>query len=208
MHLSVAAVAGARSPKTFCLSGDIQGNPLSILLDSGSSHSFVSMALAGSLSGVQQLSPAVTVQVANGAVLSCDSHIPAASWSVQGYSFTTDLKLLPLSSYDMILGLDWMSHFSPMQVDWSQQWICIPYQGQSVYLWGNMAALPAGSIVQLSIVLKTLQPKHSSVRPVVQPLLDEFAHLFTPPLGLPPSRNCDHTIPLIAGAQPVFVRPY
>jgi len=141
-------------------------------------------------------------------VLSCDSHIPAASWSVQGYSFTTDLKLLPLSSYDMILGLDWMSHFSPMQVDWSQQWICIPYQGQSVYLWGNMAALPAGSVLQLSIVLETLQPQHSSVSPVVQPLLDEFAHLFTPPLGLPLSRDCDHSIPLIAGAQPIFVRPY
>jgi len=95
-----------------------------------------------------------------------------------------------------------------MQVDWSQQWICIPYQDKSVYLWGNMAALPAGSVLQLSIVLETLQPQHSSVSPVVQPLLDEFAHLFTPPLGLPPSRNCDHTIPLIAGAQPVFVRPY
>ena len=64
-----------------------------------------------------------------------------------------------------------------------------------------MAALPAGSVLQLSIVLETLQPQHLSVSPVVQPLLDEFAHLFTPPLGLPPSRNCDHTIPLIAGAR-------
>ena len=57
-------------------------------------------------------------------------------------------------------------------------------------------------------MLETLQPQHLSVSPVVQPLLEEFAHLFTPPLGLPPSRNCDHTIPLIASAQPIFVRPY
>ena len=34
MHLSVAAVAGVSAPKTFSLSGDIQGMPLSILVDS------------------------------------------------------------------------------------------------------------------------------------------------------------------------------
>jgi hypothetical protein len=32
--------------------------------------------------------------------------------------------------------------------------------------------------------------------------------LFEPPSSLPPSRSCNHTIPLLPGAQPVFVRPY
>jgi hypothetical protein len=31
---------------------------------------------------------------------------------------------------------------------------------------------------------------------------------FSTSTGLPPSRACDHTIPLIQGAQPIFVRPY
>jgi hypothetical protein len=43
---------------------------------------------------------------------------------------------------------------------------------------------------------------------MVKELVTEFTHLFQPPTGLPPSRACDHTIPLIQGAQPVFVHPY
>lgn len=42
----------------------------------------------------------------------------------------------------------------------------------------------------------------------VQQLLADFHDLFRPPNSLPPSRHCDHEIPLIDGAQPVFVRPY
>jgi hypothetical protein len=35
------------------------------------------------------------------------------------------------------------------------------------------------------------------------PLLDEYTDLFEEPTSLPPSRACDHEIPLISGAQPV-----
>lgn len=118
LHFSVAAAVGTLAPNTLPLMGDIQGTSLSILVDSGSSHTFLSSTVAQSLHGIQKLVLTVPVQVANGAVLYCTSHIPAASWSVQGYTFTTDLKLLPLSAYDMILGLDWLSSFSPMQVHW------------------------------------------------------------------------------------------
>jgi hypothetical protein len=44
--------------------------------------------------------------------------------------------------------------------------------------------------------------------PALSQLLQEFEHLFQPPTELPPSRACDHSIPLIEGASPVFIRPY
>ena len=55
MNLSVAAAVGSASPKTFSLSGDIQGHPLSILVDFGSSHTFLNSVLAQSLSGIKEL---------------------------------------------------------------------------------------------------------------------------------------------------------
>jgi hypothetical protein len=61
LHLSVAAVDGASAPKTLCLKGVIQDVPLSILVDSGSSHTFLSTELAKSLHGVQKLVPMVQV---------------------------------------------------------------------------------------------------------------------------------------------------
>jgi len=47
-----------------------------ILLDSGSSHSFVSVALAVSLTRVQSRASPMVVKVADGNRVKCDSHIP------------------------------------------------------------------------------------------------------------------------------------
>lgn len=165
-------------------------------MDSGSSHTFISTSVAQYLSGVQPLHPVVSVQVTNGVVLHCDFHIPTASWIVQSFSFLTDLKLLPLSSYDMILGLDWLTSFNPMQVHWGQRWISIPYQGSTAILLDNAPDLPVGSVIQLCSV----QDQAPTIPVVVQDLVNEFAHLFEPPAGLPPSHTCDHSIPLIQGA--------
>lgn len=56
----------------------------------------------------------ISVQVANGELLSSSKVIPATVWSMQGLEFQQDLKVIPLSSYDMILGLDWLEQHSPM----------------------------------------------------------------------------------------------
>jgi hypothetical protein len=39
--------------------------------------------------------------------------------------------------------------------------------------------------------------------PEVQTILDQFPEVFGAPVGLPPTRACDHCIPLIPEAQPV-----
>jgi len=210
MHLSVSAMVGSTAPGTLCLSGSIQGIAISILVDSGSSHSFLNASLAQSLVGVQNLAQPISVQVANGDVTQCSAHIPAAHWEVQDYSFSIDLKLFPLSAYDMILGLDWLGSFSPMHVHWSHQWMAIPYQGSTAVLLGKSASVPSGSVIQLCLVQDSAEPHLATAHlPVaVQDLLSEFAQLFEPVSGLPPRRDCDHAIPLIPGAHPVAVRPY
>ena len=43
---------------------------------------------------------------------------------------------------------------------------------------------------------------------VLEKLLEDFPDLFEDPSGLPPSRSCDHRIPLLPGSGPVVVRPY
>jgi hypothetical protein len=51
----------------------------------------------------------------------------------------------------------------------------------------------------------TLSP---SVQAEVKQILEEYQSVFAEPTSLPPRRFCDHTIPLIAGAQPVNKKPY
>lgn len=88
-----------------------------ILVDSGSTHSFLSAAVASQISGVQPLAKPVSVKIADGATVNCDSELPAVEWSVQGYSFHSTLKVLPLGIYDLILGMDWLEAFSPMKIN-------------------------------------------------------------------------------------------
>lgn len=118
LSLSMSAVSGTPSRRTVQLSGECQGHPVILLVDSGSSHSFVSSPLAVKLSGISSLPHPVTVQVADGGNVSCSQFFRAfqIQWSVQGYNFFTDFRVIPLLNYDAVLGMDWLEQFSPMKI--------------------------------------------------------------------------------------------
>jgi hypothetical protein len=132
--LSVSAITGTVSPKTMSFSGTLEGVQIRILVDSSSSNTFISTDLASHCSNLQQLDTPLKVQVANGDVISCSSFVPKATWSIQDCHFTSDLKVLPLSTYDMILGLDWLELHSPMKIHWAHKWLKFQYQGSNDFL--------------------------------------------------------------------------
>lgn len=76
--ISLDALAGSDGPKTMRFLGSLQGQDILILVDSGSTHSFLSDSVAAHLQGVQPLPRPIRVQVANGAVLQCSHHLPNA----------------------------------------------------------------------------------------------------------------------------------
>lgn len=208
MVLSAAAVSPQDYPRTLQLHGSIGWLSVVILVDSGSSHSFLDSSVARLLPGVSQLPTSVQVQVADGSKLQCTQEIQSAECSVQGYSFHSTLKVVPLGSYDMIIGMDWLEAFSPMKIHWKQKWISLPYGRDSIVLHGAVPVLPECSVAQLVQVQLAESSSTSDIHPDVQPLLDQYAQLFGEPTDLPPRRHCDHHIPLITGATPVSVRPY
>jgi hypothetical protein len=59
-----------------------------------------------------------------------------AEWFLQSYKFCSDLKILPLQSFDMIVGMDWLEQHSPIKIHWTQKWLTIPYQNIYVTLQG------------------------------------------------------------------------
>lgn len=60
----------------------------------------------------------------------------AADWSIQGYHFTSNLKILDIPTYDMIVGMDWLSTHSPMVVHWADKWLSMSTNGNSKKLFG------------------------------------------------------------------------
>jgi hypothetical protein len=77
-----------------------------ILLDSGSSHCFLSNIHASSLVGLTYMNTPLSVQVENGDILNCVMELREAHWSVQNMQFSSIFKVIPLSCYDIILGMD------------------------------------------------------------------------------------------------------
>lgn len=142
--------------------------------------------------------------------VSCHYKLLQAQWQIQDCTFTSDISFLPLPFYDMVVGMDWLEVFSPMKVDWAQKWLIIPYQGSSVLLHDSSPRVPCDTLIELLFMESDSSASGSTspIPPAIQQLLQHFSSVFAAPAGLPPSRECDHAIPLVEGAQPVSIKPY
>ena len=108
MSLSVNAVQGTDSSNIVRMMGNIGGKDVVILIDSGSSHKFVSETLASRWRNWTALESPMQVRVANGQVLNCTHEVTACPMWISGYAFKLPLKILSLHCYDVILGIDWL----------------------------------------------------------------------------------------------------
>ena len=76
-------------------------------------------------------------------------------------------------------------------------------------LQGELADSPTELLFQVCTVDPQSDASVTDCLPVeVQALLEQFNDLFQQPDSLPPSRACNHAIPLLPGAQPFYIRPY
>lgn len=123
------------------------------------------------------------MRVANGDSLTCSQQLPATAWSVHGYTFYSNLKVLPLASYDMIIGMDWLEAHSPMKVHWKEKWMTIPYKGSSTFLQGHRDGNSlVGEVFAVFQLSPDVPPAPTSiVHPEIQALLHEFGDVFAPP---------------------------
>lgn len=71
MSISKLATTGQTIPHTVRLLGAIAGKEMLVLVDSGSSHSFVSEGIAADLQEQVQAIVATSVKIADGGVLQC-----------------------------------------------------------------------------------------------------------------------------------------
>lgn len=149
MAISQHAASGTEAAHSIRLRGWIQETELLMLIDSGSTNSFIDEQVAMKLKGVEVLKQPLKVQIADGGQLLCSKIIPGCTWYMQGQSFKNDFKLIPLGSYDIILGMDWLEQHSPMQVDWVEKWIEFQYQNRAVRLQGISSSNPSCSLISV-----------------------------------------------------------
>ncbi|XBJ04555.1 hypothetical protein VPH35_023472 [Triticum aestivum] len=228
MKLSVHAACGAQCKKSIQLQGFIGKQEVLILVDSGSSSNFISSKLVDRLQCTTAPFPAAKVTVADGGTLDCNMMVSSLQWWTQGTSFTSSLKVLPLGTYDIILGMEWLEEMSPMWVDWKKKTSWFTHNGVRITLRGikdkpaSCSAISAkqlqglvnnGGVVhmlELCAVQDVFEAPGSStpLPPAITRVLSQHEAVFEDPQVLPPHRSFDHNIPLLPGVKPVNVKPY
>jgi hypothetical protein len=102
-YLSLNAIAGTDANDCIRIRALVKNKVMLALLDSGSSHSFISS------NSVQQTGLATMpttpkrVRLANGEVIISDKIVPSLEWWCQGHTITGTMRVLDLGAYDAIL---------------------------------------------------------------------------------------------------------
>jgi hypothetical protein len=135
-HISVNAMAGTESSQSLHLRTMVGNQVCLILVDSGSSYSFINAEFARHVGAAIQPMSSVPVKVANNQVMYSDEMVPGFSWWIQGNTFTHDMRLLELGAYDAILGMDWLELFDPMICRWKHKMLKFKYHDEEIVLQG------------------------------------------------------------------------
>lgn len=105
--------------------------------------------------------------------------------------------------------MDWLEAHSPMRVHWKYKWLQFQYGDSQITLQGLSPSSSDTLLLQVCFAANASDSTElSSLPEELQSLIQQFQHLFEPPVGLPPPRACNHVIPLLPGSKPVAVRPY
>jgi len=104
--ISKAAALGACVARTIGFSRTVAGHPALILIDSGSSSSFLSESLAAKLSSAVLTPQSTQVQVAGGGLLLSSGILRNVPWTLDKCTFISDFRVLPLTAFDAIVGMD------------------------------------------------------------------------------------------------------
>jgi len=107
-----------------------------ILVDTGSSHSFVSSHFVNIVSLPTVPMPQQKVKLANGEWRHTTRKVHNLQWFIHGHTFQHDMIVLDMLPYDAIRGYDWLKENSPMQYSWLAKTLQFTQKGKPVTIKG------------------------------------------------------------------------
>ncbi|XP_068666522.1 uncharacterized protein [Aristolochia californica] len=169
------------------------------LVDSDSTHNFISQPVVEQLGLVVQQITGFSVSVANGEKITSVGISIATPFHIEGQSFIANFLVIPLACFDLVFGFQWLQRLGPIVWDFQALTMTFTKAQRQITLHGTHATV--------SSTLQSVQVQSTEHCKLAQLLID-FEDLFHAPTALPPIRHCDHHISLKMGTDPVVVRPY
>jgi hypothetical protein len=204
------------------IEGMISNHLVSILIDPGSNLSYIAPKTVDKCK-LQPHKPTKPwlVQLATGTKRRVAEVIPACQLMLGEFPTQATLNILPLGSYDLLIGMDWLATHKARLDCYHKTLECVSKEGKRITLQGIRKPVSVRQISALQMrrycrkgcplyaiqVLKTIEGDKPSLED--HPTLREYRDVFPEEVpGLPPRRDIDFSIELAPGAVPVSRTPY
>ena len=191
------------------------------LVDPGATHSFASKHFLDRFQiKTQPLEGRMRVSLPAGDPLFSDRVIRDSRILIGGQEFPADLVALDMRDFDVVLGMDWLSHHKATLDCYKKEVklhrpgkLEVKFRGMRRELSSNMiSAMAAQRMLRkgcqgyLAYVVET--EKEGTLLDEI-PVVREFPDVFPDDIaGLPPDREVEFTIDLIPGTEPISIPPY
>nr|GMD32851.1 Transposon Ty3-G Gag-Pol polyprotein [Ipomoea batatas] len=222
---------GPGSPRSLQLTGNIKSSSCLVLIDSGSTHNFITPAIVERLQLPTKSITPFQVYIGNGDTLGCQHVCHGVEVCMQGLTFAVDLHVLRIVGPDVVLGVQWLQSLGSVTHDYSKSTMEFQRGSTIVTLKGDsslnnqpisfnqlQAMVTNGDIqtlYEIHHINTTNNSKPTQIQPTLPPfpkplqdLLLEFSMIPEPPKTLPPHSVFDNKIHLLPNSKPVNVRPY
>lgn len=202
----------------------IKGNSVSILFDSGATNSFIS-PLVVERCGLVATRQGVTwqVELASGGRVLVESEVRACQLQIGKTTTLVDLRVTPLGSYGIVLGMDWLyahrakmdcslkkikcedDHGSPIVITEIQR----PVSLHMIFAMQLKRSMRKGCQLFAITISDREEEDEKETSIDDHPILKRYSDVFPIDLpGMPPRREIDFHIDLVQGAEPVSRAPY
>ncbi|GJZ82010.1 putative reverse transcriptase domain-containing protein [Tanacetum coccineum] len=200
-NVNVNAMEAVQDPNVVTGTFSLNDHFVTVLFDSGADFSFISTKFAPLLNVKPSIvNPGYVIEVADGKKVEVDRVIRDCKLELGSSLFSINLIPLGHGSFDVIVGMDWLSQHKAVIVC-HEKVVEIPVEdGKILRVHGERAV----GITKALKSAKEDEPKLSDIS-----VVREFEDVFPEDLsGLPPQRQVEFRIDLVPGATPIAKSPY
>jgi hypothetical protein len=201
--------------------GKINDQPISILIDSRASHSYLDPNMVERFHFTRSnLGKSWLVQLAIVAKRKINEMVKASPMEMNGLHTKVDLNIIPLGSYDFLIGMDWLDEHHVVLECYNKAFTCFDEEGNLRKIQGipRVVTIREVSALQLKkgyrkgcqVFALHMEKEPKDKVPSIEDyaILKEYEDVFKEILGLPSKRYIDFSINLMLGGAPVSKTPY
>nr|GFA15794.1 hypothetical protein [Tanacetum cinerariifolium] len=211
----LGAVNAQEDPKVVTGTFLLNNHYATVLFDSGVDRSFVSTKFSTPV----EIDTSYEVELADGKIVSTNNVLKGCTLNLLNHSFPIDLMVIELGSFDLVIGMDWLSK-NDAAILCGEKKVRIPLKNKALIIEGDrnqsrlkiISCIKARKYIDNGCELFLAQvtgmvSKEKRVEDV--PVICDFPKVFPEDLPrLPPPRQVEFCIDLIPGATPVAYAPY